>query len=113
VTSGKEVEKMDDFFVPVMEEKELKEGTMKLTRVEGLPVLLIKQSGQIFAIDNRCPHMGCAFSGGTLDGDVIVCPCHDWRFNLKTGEYEDEPSVKLTFYKWKTEQGKIWVKLDE
>ncbi len=103
---------MDDF-VPLLEEKELQEGTMKLIRVEGLPILLIKQSGQIFAIDDRCPHMGCALSGGTLDDNVIICPCHDWRFNLKTGEYEDEPSMKLTFYEWKIESGKIWVKLDE
>ena len=84
-----------DNFVPVLEEKELQEGTMKLVSVEGHPVLLIKQSGQIFAIDNRCPHMGCGFSGGTLDGFVIVCPCHDWRFDLKTGEYEDEPVDKI------------------
>ena len=104
---------MDDFFVPVLEEKELQEGTMKLIRVESLPILLIKQSGQIFAIDNRCPHMGCAFSGGRLDGDVIVCPCHDWRFNLKTGEYEVDPAMKLVFYEWKIESGKISVKLDE
>ena len=103
---------MDDF-VYVLEEKELQEGTMKLIRVEGSPVLLIKQSGQIFAIDNRCPHMGCGFSGGALDGLVIVCPCHDWRFNLKTGEYEEEPSMKLTMYECKIESGKIWVKLDE
>jgi len=102
-----------DNFVDVLEEKELQEGKMKLIRVEGLPVLLIKQVGQIFAIDNRCPHMGCGFSDGTLEGKVIICPCHDWRFNLKTGEYEDEPSMKLTFYEWKIKSGKIWIKLEE
>ena len=102
-----------DNFVPVLEEKELQEGAMKLVSVEGSPVLLIKQSGQIFAIDNRCPHMGCGFSGGTLDGLVIVCPCHEWRFNLKTGEYEDEPSIKLTIYEHKIISGKICVKIEE
>ena len=103
---------MDDFF-PALEENELQEGTMKLVSIDGSPVLLIKQGGQVFAIDNRCPHMGCCFSGGTLDGNVIICPCHDWRFNLKTGEYEDESSMKLTIYEWKIESGKIWVKLEE
>jgi 3-phenylpropionate/trans-cinnamate dioxygenase ferredoxin subunit len=102
-----------DNFVPVLEEKELQEGAMKLVSVEGSPVLLIKQFGQIFAIDNRCPHMGCGFSGGALDGAVIVCPCHDWRFDLKTGEYRDESSIKLKMYEWKIESGKIWVKLEE
>jgi 3-phenylpropionate/trans-cinnamate dioxygenase ferredoxin subunit len=100
-------------FVPVLEEKELQEGAMKLVSVEGSPVLLIKQSGQIFAIDNRCPHMGCAFSGGNLEGLVIVCPCHEWRFNLKTGEYEDEPTIKLTIYEHKIISGKICVKIEE
>ena len=103
---------MDDF-VSVLDEKELLEGTMKLIRIDGLPILLIKKLDQIFVIDNRCPHMGCGFIGGSLDGNVIICPCHDWRFNLKTGEYEEDPSMKLIFYDWKTESGKIWVKLEE
>jgi len=100
-------------FVPVLEENELQEGSMKLVKVEGSPVLLIKQFGQIYAIDNRCPHMGCMFSGGTLDGSVIVCPCHDWRFDLKTGEYEEDPEMKLVSYECKVESGKIWVRLEE
>ena len=103
---------MENFF-PALEEKELKEGTMKLVSVEGTPILLIKQGGKIFAIDNRCPHQGCGFSGGTLDGKVIVCPCHEWRFNLETGEYEEEPAFKLTKYEWTIRDGKIWVKLEE
>ncbi|MGD0645369.1 MAG: Rieske (2Fe-2S) protein [Candidatus Bathyarchaeia archaeon] len=100
-------------FVPVLDENELQEGSMKLVSVEGVPVLLIKQSGQIFAIDNRCPHMGCAFSGGTLEGFLIVCPCHDWRFDLETGEYQDEPAIKLTSYEFKLKSGKIWIRLEE
>ena len=57
--------------------------------------------------------MACGFSGGTLEGMVIICPCHDWRFDLKTGEYDQDPSMKLLKYEWKTESGKIWVKIDE
>ena len=102
-----------DGFVPVLEEKKLQEGKMKRLSVEGTPVLFIKQQGKIFVIDNRCPHQGCGFSGGTLDGFVIVCPCHDWRFNLETAEYEDEPGFKLTKYEWKIKSGKILVKLEE
>ncbi len=102
-----------DGFVDALEEKDLEEGKMKRVSVEGTPVLFIKQKGKIFAIDNRCPHQGCGFSGGTLDGLVIVCPCHDWRFNLETGEYEEEPSMKLKIFEWKVQSGKIWVKLDE
>ena len=102
-----------DEFVPVLEENALQEGKMKLVSVEGTPVLFIKQQGKIFVIDNRCPHMSCSFSGGTLDGLAIVCPCHEWRFDLRTGEYQDEPAIKLTKYDWKIKSGKIWVRLEE
>jgi nitrite reductase/ring-hydroxylating ferredoxin subunit len=102
-----------DRFVSVLEEKELQEGKMKLVTVEGTPILIIKQQGKIFVIDNRCQHQACGFSGGTLDDLVIICPCHDWRFNLVTGEYEDEPAMKLKMYEWKVILGKIWVKIDE
>jgi 3-phenylpropionate/trans-cinnamate dioxygenase ferredoxin subunit len=102
-----------DGYVPVLDEKELEEGKMKLVAVEGTPLLFIKQLGEIFVINNRCPHMACGFSGGTLDGLVIVCPCHDWRFDLETGEYEEGPGFKLTKYDWKIQQGKIWVKTED
>ena len=100
-------------FVPVLDDKELQDGKMKLLSVEGTPVLLIKQFGEVFAIDNRCPHQGCGFSGGILDGFVIVCPCHEWRFDLRTGKYEEEQAIKLTRYEWKIKDGKIWVRLEE
>jgi len=64
-------------FVPVLDENELQKGTMKLVSVEGSPVLLIKQFGQIFVSITAVHTWGCAFSGGTLEGFLIVCPCHD------------------------------------
>ncbi len=95
-----------------MDENKLQEGSLKLVTIERIPVLLVKASGQIFAIDNRCPHMSCGLSGGSLDGYVIVCPCHDWRFDLRTGEYEEAKEMKLTKFEWKIKSDKIWVKLD-
>jgi nitrite reductase/ring-hydroxylating ferredoxin subunit len=102
-----------DSFVAVLDEKELEEGKLKRLSVEDTPILLIRQQGKIFAIDNRCPHQACSLSNGSLDGMAIICPCHDWRFNLETGEYEDDPELKLMSYEWKVEAGKIWVKLNE
>ena len=102
-----------DDFVPVLQENELPEGSMKVVSVEGLPILLVKLHDQIFAVSNRCPHMGCSLSGGTIKGYIITCPCHDWRFDLRTGQYEDVKEIKLTIYKWRIESGKICIKLEE
>ncbi len=103
----------NQWYYPLIDEKELQEGKMKLIRAQGKPVLFIKQTGKIYVIDDRCPHMGCKFSNGSLDGEIVVCPCHDWRFNLETGEYEEAPSYVLTKYPFKVKAGKIWVKLEE
>jgi nitrite reductase/ring-hydroxylating ferredoxin subunit len=102
-----------DGFLPGINENELEEGKMKKLSIEGTPVLFIKQHDKIFVIDNRCPHQGCGFSGGSLDGLVIICPCHEWRFNLETGGYEEDPEMVLKKYEWKIHSGKIWVKLYE
>lgn len=99
-------------YFPAMEEKDLKEGTMKQRSIEGVPILIIKQQGKIFVIDDRCPHMGCRLSSGKLEGIEVVCPCHEWRFNLNTGEYQDEPAIKVIQYQWKIQLGKILVKID-
>ncbi len=100
-------------FIPIIDEKELQEGKMKPIRAQGIPVLVIKQNGKVYVIDDRCPHMGCRFSGGALDGDMVVCPCHDWRFSLETGECSEHTDYFLKTYPFKVEGGKIWVNLQE
>jgi nitrite reductase/ring-hydroxylating ferredoxin subunit len=100
-------------FLSVLDESALEEGAMKMVDVDGTHVLLVKKDGQIYAVNDRCPHQGCAFSNGKLDGLVIICPCHEWRFNVKTGEYEADPEFTLTRYESKVEGGKIWVLLEE
>lgn len=79
---------------------------------KGLPVLLIRrEAGEIYAVENRCPHMGCPLSRGRLDGYMLQCPCHDWRFDIRTGAFLDAPEIRLPAYEWKIEEGDIAVRL--
>ncbi len=73
----------------VIEENELQENSVNLVFPRGLPVLLIKKTGQIYAISNKCAHMACGLGGGTLKDYTIQCPCHDWRYDIRTGEFLD------------------------
>jgi len=99
-----------DEFVPVLRENELNEGSMTVVSVQGVSILLVKLMGQIFAVSNRCPHMGCSLGGGTLDGYIITCPCHDWRFDLRTGEFQEAKEITLTTFEWRIESGKICIR---
>ena len=53
--------------------------------------------------------MGCSLSGGVLRGFILMCPCHDWRFDIRTGAFFNAPEIKLQTYPVKAEGGKIYV----
>ncbi|OPY34659.1 MAG: Sulredoxin [Methanomassiliicoccales archaeon PtaU1.Bin124] len=79
---------------------------------KGLAVLLVRRGGELFALSNRCPHLGCPLSQGKLEGDVIRCPCHDWTFDVRTGELTMSREVKVATFPTKVESGKAYVLLE-
>ena len=99
-------------WIPVIEESKLKEQSVKLVNPKGLSILLIRKAkDEIYAISNKCAHMACALRTGKLDGYVITCPCHDWRFDIRTGEFMDAREIAIPIYMVKSENGNIYVKL--
>ncbi|QND50430.1 nitrite reductase small subunit NirD (plasmid) [Phyllobacterium sp. 628] len=52
--------------------------------------------GQIFAIDDHCPHKGGPLSQGIVHGASVTCPLHSWVISLETGKAlgADEGCVK-------------------
>jgi nitrite reductase/ring-hydroxylating ferredoxin subunit len=92
--------------------KDVSDGTMKGYRAGDKPVLVSGIGGKFYAIGDRCTHRGCSLSKGRMEGEVVTCPCHGSRFNLKTGAVvrgpaaEPEPSYPVTI-----EGGGIWVEV--
>lgn len=46
-------------------------------------------SGEITAVENKCPHKGGALSEGMVCGTNVHCPLHDWRIDLRSGKVQD------------------------
>ena len=44
------------------------------------------RSGRVYATQADCPHLGGPLVDGILVEDSVVCPLHELRFNLKSGE---------------------------
>ncbi|MCM3748640.1 nitrite reductase small subunit NirD [Paenibacillus pasadenensis] len=66
--------------------------------VEKEEVALFKlSSGEIAAVENRCPHKGGKLSEGMVCGSSVHCPLHDWKIDLRSGRAAapDEGSVKV------------------
>jgi nitrite reductase/ring-hydroxylating ferredoxin subunit len=71
-------------------------------------VLFRLASGEIHAIDNRCPHEGYPLSTGMLKDGILTCEWHNWKFRLCDGACilggED-----VRHYPVRVEEGAIWL----
>jgi nitrite reductase/ring-hydroxylating ferredoxin subunit/uncharacterized membrane protein len=80
-------------FVPVLADAELRESEMKRVDAGGVPVLLVRREGEVCALANTCSHLGGPLSEGKLEGDVVQCPWHGSRFNVRDGSVVDGPAT--------------------
>jgi len=98
-------------FVSSIRGSELAEGKMAAVRLKGKPVLLLRVGGEVFGVSNVCPHEGCKLQGGVLSGYTLMCPCHGWKFDVRNGQYQEIPQVKLECFRCKEENGKVYVEV--
>lgn len=69
---------------------------MKLVKVDGRRICLIRTSEGVHAIDNACPHEGYGLAQGTLDGDLVTCQWHNWKFRVDDGAcVQGEEAVRV------------------
>lgn len=80
-------------FVTVLPDAELPEGEMKRVDAGGVPVLLVRREGNVCALAHTCSHAGGPLSEGKLEGDVVQCPWHGSRFNVRDGSVVDGPAT--------------------
>jgi nitrite reductase/ring-hydroxylating ferredoxin subunit/uncharacterized membrane protein len=80
-------------YTPVMADADLLEN--QLTRVEArdVPILLVRRSGQIFALAETCSHLGGPLAEGELVDNSVRCPWHCSRFSLADGSVIDGPAT--------------------
>jgi 3-phenylpropionate/trans-cinnamate dioxygenase ferredoxin subunit len=81
-------------FIKVAETSDIPAGRVKVVVVGDKRVALCNVDGQFFAIDDLCTHDGGSLDQGELDGDVIECPRHGARFDVRTGRVLALPAVK-------------------
>lgn len=74
----------------------LAENHPRLLKVRGKNICLVKRDGKLFAVQNHCTHSGGSLSQGAINflGEV-VCPLHQYQFNLKTGRENGQRSADL------------------
>ena len=74
------------------------------------PILVIYDRGRVFALDNRCPHMGFPLERGSIDDGILTCHWHHARFDLESGCTFDLWADDVPTFPIELRNGDVWVK---
>ena len=74
------------------------------------PILVIYDRGRVFALDNRCPHMGFPLERGSVTDGILTCHWHHARFDLESGCTFDLWADDVPICPVEVRNGEVWVK---
>jgi 3-phenylpropionate/trans-cinnamate dioxygenase ferredoxin component len=95
----------------IAEAAEVAEGQGRVVDVAGRTLALFNVEGKFYAIDNACPHRGGPLGEGDVEGAIVTCPWHAWRWDVTTGSNANNPAVRVACYPVTVEQGSVFVTL--
>jgi nitrite reductase (NADH) small subunit len=95
----------------VADTSEIAPGEGKIVEAEGKTLAVFNCDGAFYAIDNTCLHRGGPLGEGDLDGTIVTCPWHGWRYDVTTGANAMNPAVKVASYPVKVEGSSILIEL--
>ena len=91
---------MEHQFITVAQLTELEPGMCRSIELKDIGLALFNVEGEIYALDNTCPHAGGPLGEGTLAHEVVTCPWHGWKFNVRTGQRLKNPSQDWTVQRY-------------
>ena len=97
--------------VLVAEAADIGAGEGRVVEADGKSLALFNVDGAFYALDNACAHRGGPLGEGDLDGTVVVCPWHAWRWDVKTGANVNNPAVKMACFPVSVDSGRLFVEL--
>jgi nitrite reductase/ring-hydroxylating ferredoxin subunit len=74
------------------------------------PILVIYDRGRVFALDNRCPHMGFPLERGSVEDGILTCHWHHAHFDLESGCTFDLWADDVPTFPIELRDGEVWVK---
>lgn len=86
---------------------------MKQFEVEGTCILICRVGDTIHAVNGVCPHRGAQLGQGHLEGAMVVCPWHDWAFDVESGCGLTNPVSSLVKYEVALRNDQIVVMLPD
>jgi nitrite reductase/ring-hydroxylating ferredoxin subunit len=86
-------------------------GEGRVVEAGGQALALFNVEGRFYAIANACPHRGGPLGEGDLEGCVVMCPWHAWRWDVTSGANVNNPAVKVASFPVSIDSGQVFVDL--
>jgi nitrite reductase/ring-hydroxylating ferredoxin subunit len=98
-------------WTPVLAEAELADGEHHRADAGGVPVLLYRTAGTVYALASTCTHMGGPLEEGTISDGCVTCPWHGSTFRFADGTIVRGPaSTPEPSYQTRIHDGRIEVR---
>lgn len=79
--------------------------------IDGHTIVLFAYGEQVYAVDNRCPHMGFPLDRGTVRDGILTCHWHHARFDLASGGTFDLWADDVRAFPVEVRGSDIWIDL--
>ena len=94
---------MAEEWVTVAKTDDVADGDMIEVTLDERAVAIAHVGGSFYAIAGECPHQGGPIAQGDLEGTVVTCPWHNFRFDVKNGRTLDPPIGDCAKYQIRVE----------
>ncbi len=92
----------------------LQEGKPQLLRIGNDSITLVRKGKHFFAVNDACTHNKESLSKGIVNfKDEIVCPWHNYCFDLRTGREVQERSADLRTYALRLNEEGLWIEVPD
>lgn len=98
-----------DGFVRVDSLASLPPGSARAISAGRYEVALFNVAGDLYALENACPHQGGPIADGWVEGRTVTCPWHAWCFDLRTGRMTLGDFATIARFEVRLEGGDVYV----
>lgn len=78
-------------------------------QLQGNTIALFYHNDQVYAVDNRCPHMGFPLDRGSVHDGILTCYWHYARFDVATGGTFDQFADDVRVFPVTIRDDEVWV----
>ncbi|MGV9800390.1 Rieske (2Fe-2S) protein [Mycobacterium sp. NPDC003449] len=97
-------------WIAVASTKDLGRRRKLRVEIDGLAIALFEAAGRVYAFADSCVHQDRSLVKGTLLHGKVICPGHQWQFDLETGYEESQDRCQPT-YPVRVEDGTVYIDL--